>query len=131
MPSSGTAIIAVVDDDPSVLEAVGNLLESAGYAVLPFSSAEELLNGGEVAAIDCLISDIGMPVMTGVALQAELGRLRPALPVILITGRNGLGNAEAGAGAGAPNNRGLFRKPFDSQKLLDALAAALADPDRP
>jgi len=116
-----------VDDDPSVLEAVGNLLESAGYAVLPFNTAEALLNGGDVAAIDCLISDIGMPVMSGVALQAELGRLRPALPVILITGRNGLGNA----GADAPNNRGLFRKPFDSQKLLNALAAALAGSARP
>jgi FixJ family two-component response regulator len=122
MDSSGRSVIAVVDDDPSVLEAVGNLLESAGYAALPFNSAEELLNGGAVTTIDCVISDIGMPIMSGVALQTELGRLRPALPVILITGRNGLGDA----GAHAPNNHGLFRKPFDSQKLLDALFAALA-----
>jgi FixJ family two-component response regulator len=121
MDRAGPSVIAVVDDDPSVLEAVGNLLESAGYAALPFNSAEELLNGGAVAAIDCVISDIGMPMMSGVALQTELGRLRPELPVILITGRNGLGNA----GTDAPNNHGLFRKPFDSQQLLDALVAAL------
>ncbi len=55
------------------------------------------------------------------ALQHELGKLRPELPVILITGRNGWGNVKIDA----PNNRGFFRKPFDSQKLLDAVAAAL------
>jgi FixJ family two-component response regulator len=118
---SNPSKIAIVDDEPSVLEAIGNLLESAGYSVLRFNAAEQVLHSRELTTVDCLISDIGMPVMTGLALQAEVYRLRPALPVILITGRNDTGPE----GANGPNNRGFFRKPFDAQQLLDALATAL------
>jgi FixJ family two-component response regulator len=119
-------VIAIVDDDPSVLEALGNLFESMGYGVRRFHSAEQLLRGTEVYGVHCVISDIGMPDKSGVTLQHELGQLRPELPVILITGRNGWGNVTINAA----NNRGFFRKPFDSQKLLDAVAAALAGSER-
>ncbi len=69
----------------------------------------------------CLISDIGLPGMSGCALQGEVGRVIPLLPVILITGRDDVGNE----GALAANNRGLFRKPFDGEQLLSSVAAAL------
>ena len=74
----------------------------------------------------CLISDVGLPGMNGCALQAEVGRISPLLPVILITGRDDVGDD----GVLAANNRGLFRKPFDGEQLLSALAAAL-EPSRP
>jgi FixJ family two-component response regulator len=114
-------LVAVVDDDPSVLEAIGNLLESSGYAVSRFESAEAFLMVLHATLFACLISDIGLPGMSGSALQGEVGRMIPLLPVILITGRDDVGNE----GALAANNRGLFRKPFDGEQLLSALAAAL------
>jgi FixJ family two-component response regulator len=114
-------LVAVVDDDPSVLEAIGNLLESAGYVVSRFESAEAFLMAIHATLFACVISDIGLPGMSGCALQAEVGRMSPLLPVILITGRDDVGNE----GALAANNRGLFRKPFDGEQLLSALAAAL------
>lgn len=117
-------LVAVVDDDPSVLEAIGNLLESAGYAVSRFESAEAFLMVRHAKLFACLISDIGLPGMSGCALQAEVGRMIPLLPVILITGRDDVGNEAALAA----NNRGLFRKPFDGEQLLSALAAALEPP---
>jgi FixJ family two-component response regulator len=70
---------------------------------------------------DCLITDIGLPGLSGVALQTQTGLLLPELPVILITGRNNY-RAEAGL---AFNNRGLFRKPFDAGELLAAVKAAI------
>jgi FixJ family two-component response regulator len=119
-------LVAVVDDDPSVLEAIGNLLESAGYAVSRFDSAEAFLMMLHATVFSCLISDVGLPGMNGCALQAEVGRISPLLPVILITGRDDVGDD----GVLAANNRGLFRKPFDGEQLLSALAAAL-EPSRP
>lgn len=126
MPIPRPYAIAIVDDEPSVLEALGNLLEAVGYSVLRFESGEAFLGSDSVSSIDCLISDIGMPGMNGVALQAELGRMRPDIPVLLITGRAFF----ATVGLDAPNNRGSFRKPFDIQQLLDALVRALGDDRR-
>ena len=61
--------IAVVDDDQRILESLGNLLESADYAVRLFSSATALLESGCIAEIDCLVSDIGLPVVDGLDLM--------------------------------------------------------------
>jgi FixJ family two-component response regulator len=115
------ALVAVVDDDASVLEAIGNLLASARYAAACFDSAESFLEVMAVRHFDCLITDIRLPGMSGVALQTHLGLVLPELPVILITGRN-----DPGVGAGAASNHhGLFRKPFDAGELLTAVRAAI------
>lgn len=121
MTASDAPLIAVVDDDASVLEAISNLLASAQYAVACFDSAESFIEDMIVRHIDCLITDIGLPGLSGVALQTQTGLVLPELPVILITGRN-----DYGAGAStAFNNRGLFRKPFDAGELLGAVRAAI------
>lgn len=120
MQESSQSVVAVVDDDPRVLEAIGNLLDSAGYQVLRFDSAESFLAAGQGAAVQCLISDVGMPGMNGLELQSLLGRTRPQLRVILVTARD-----DATAGAQAPNNHGMLQKPFDGQQLLHAVSAAL------
>jgi FixJ family two-component response regulator len=116
-----TPAIAVVDDDVRLLESLENLFESAGYTVCTFSSGEGLLSAG-LAGIDCLIADIGMPGMDGFQLHRAAKRLRPELPVFLITGRHEIADQQR---AGAKDIAGLFRKPFDGPALLAAVSNAL------
>ena len=114
-------IIAMVDDDQRVLESLGNLLESAGYSVCLFDSAEAFLQADAVNEIDVLISDIRMRVLDGIDLQQRVGVKRPQLPVILITAHS---DVDA-AGIAQPNNRGVFRKPVDAAELIKAIESAL------
>jgi FixJ family two-component response regulator len=121
VPSSAKPVVAVVDDDHRVLESLEDLLESAGYAVRLFSSAKQFLDSA-IAEVDCVISDIGMPGADGFALQEIIRNFRPALPVILITGRHEFANAGHEAARGG---RLLFEKPFDTRQLLAAIGSEL------
>ena len=118
-------VVAIIDDDQRQLESLENLLESAGHAVRVFSSAQTLLNSDTLSAIDCLITDIGMPGMDGFELKRLLSERRPDLPVILITGRHEIAELPQ-----AKHNR-FFRKPFDEQTLLAAIGDALTGKERP
>lgn len=115
------SIITVVDDDPRVLESLENLFESAGYGVRAFSSAKELIDAG-LSDMDCLITDIGMPVMDGFELHDRVKKARPDLPVFLLTGRHEIGDQQR---ASAKDISGFFRKPFDGPALLGAVSKAL------
>jgi FixJ family two-component response regulator len=119
--SERNRMIAVVDDDPRVLESLENLFESAGYVVRMFSSAKALIEAG-FSDIDCVITDIGMPVLDGFALHDVVKTTRPDLPVFLITGRHEIGDQQR---ASAKDIRGFFRKPFDGPALLAAVDEAL------
>ena len=113
-------LVAVVDDDRTVLDSLEELLESAGYAVRCFASARDLLASG-LSGLDILITDIGMPGMDGFELRDVVSRERPELPVFLVTGRHEL--ADPGRARGVS---GLFRKPFDAPVLLAAIERALS-----
>ena len=112
--------VAVVDDEPRVLQSIGNLLESAGATVRLYDSAQRLLEDPERSDIHCIISDIGLPGMDGYQLQKWALQNLPDAVVILITARNAPQSAAICA-----NNRGFFQKPFDGQELLSAVSAAL------
>lgn len=114
-------VVAVVDDDPRVLESLEELLESAGYTARTFSSARLLLASG-LAGIDALITDIGMPDMDGFEFRDVVTKARPGLPVFMITGRHEI--ADQGRAQGIS---GFFRKPFDGQALLAAIGDALPE----
>ena len=116
-------VIAVVDDDPRVLESLENLFESAGYVVRAFSSGKSLL-ATDLSGIDCLITDIGMPGMDGFELHDLVKKARPKLPVFLLTGRHEIGDQQRAMGK---DISGFFRKPFDGQDLLAAVDHALRD----
>jgi FixJ family two-component response regulator len=119
------AVIAAVDDDQRILESLEILLESAEYDVRLFSSATALVESGDLREIDCLISDIGMPVMDGFELVRRIQAARPALPVILVTGRPDLLNR---APLDWPHHYRLITKPFNGQELLTAVGDALRSP---
>ncbi|AFL52296.1 FixJ family two-component response regulator [Sinorhizobium fredii] len=112
-------VVAVVDDDPRLLESLEDLLESAGYAAHSFSSAGSLLISG-LSGVDVLITDIGMPGMDGFELRDWVKKVRPELPVFLITGRHEIADQDRAQGIS-----GFFRKPFDAQVLLAAVDNAL------
>jgi FixJ family two-component response regulator len=119
--SKGKPVVAIVDDDPRLLESMEDLLESAGYVSRSFSSAESLVVSG-LSKLDVLITDIGMPGMNGFELRDLVRRARPELPVLLITGRHEIADQDRARGI-----NGFFRKPFDAQALLAAVGKALDD----
>jgi FixJ family two-component response regulator len=114
-------VVAIVDDDPRLLESLEDLLESAGYLACSFSSAGSLLADG-LSGLNVLITDIGMPGMNGFELRDLVKKQRPDLPVFLITGRHEIADQDRAQGAGR-----FFRKPFDAHALLKAVADALRD----
>ncbi len=124
MSQVSKGIVAVVDDNHSVREALHAFLEQAGFAARLFESASEFLNDSEFATFDCLISDIGMSNMDGFELQQLIAKLRPTLPVILITGRK-----EFASEARKPDRGGrlLLEKPFDTRVLLAAVEAQVKE----
>jgi FixJ family two-component response regulator len=128
--SSRTAalVVAVVDDDQSILQSLACLLESADYAVRVFASGMELLQSGCLPEVDCLISDLDMPAPDGFDLLRQVEALHPQLPAILITGYpDRLARMPPFVGS-RPR---LFVKPFEGQKLLDAVAEAVRGTHRP
>src|SRR5205085_3609399 len=102
-----TYIIAAVDDDLRLLESLRDLLESAGYSVRSFGSARSFLQDeAALAETDCLIADIGMPVIDGFELNAMVKQTRPGLPVIFITARHEIADQQRAIAQGSR----FFRK---------------------
>jgi FixJ family two-component response regulator len=116
-------VIAVVDDDPRLIESLEDLFQSAGYTVRTFSSGRALIDAG-LSDVNCLITDIGLPVLDGFELHEIVKRVRPDLPVFLITGRDVMGDEQRALINGI---RGFFRKPFDGPAMLAAVFNALDD----
>jgi FixJ family two-component response regulator len=115
-------IVAAIDDDSRVRESLASLLESAGYAPLVFSSAEEFLGSGTLAAATCVITDVRMPGMDGIELQRRIRLERPTLPVILISAHY---NAEIRQKAMDEGAVDVLYKPFDAADLLKIVQLAL------
>jgi FixJ family two-component response regulator len=116
-----TRTIALVDDDPRILESLGELFESRGYVVRAYASAKALIDAG-LSNVDCLITDIGMPAVDGFELHGLVKDARPDLPVFFMTGRDVTGDRQRALVRGVS---GFFRKPFDGPALLAAIDNAL------
>jgi len=115
-------IVAAVDDDFRVRESLESLLESAGYAPVLFSSAEEFLESGMLASATCVITDVRMPGIDGIELQRRIRLERPTLPVILISAHY---NAEVRQTAINEGATDFLYKPFDAADLLKVIESAL------
>ena len=115
-------VVFVVDDDPSMRRSLDSLLRSVGLDVQLFSSAQEFMRAERPDAPGCLVLDVRLPGMSGLAFQEELASTGIALPVIFITGHGDVSMSVRAMKAGAAE---FLPKPFDDQVLLDAIHAAI------
>ena len=114
--------IAVVDDDESVREATTRLLRSLGFIAKGFSSAEDLLKSNRLQITSCLIADVQMPGISGLALYGQLTAAGNPIPTILITAYPDDAIRERALSAGVAS---YLVKPFSENELLGCIDTAL------
>jgi FixJ family two-component response regulator len=115
--------VYVIDDDPSVREALDSLLRSVGLRVQLFATVQEFIASWQRAGPACLVLDIRLPGRSGLDFQDDLARTQVQLPVIFITGHGDVQMSVRAMKAGAVE---FLTKPFRDQDLLDAIQTALA-----
>ena len=117
-----TKLVAIVDDDDSMRSALLGLLKVLGLEARAFASGEEFLKSGQQHHTACLITDIRMPGMSGLELQAKLNAERCRIPTIFITAHGDAKMRMQALRAGAVE---FLAKPFDDEVLLTSVRAAL------
>ena len=110
--------IAVIDDDPRVLESLVNLLFSFGYSAESYKSAEQFLKSGTLSRTSCIITDVEMRQMSGLGLLHHINSTASPLPVVIITGKPSEKSESFYLEKGAV---GFFRKPVDGDALVELL----------
>ena len=116
-------LIAIVDDDASIRDALTSLLRAVGWRAEGFATAEAFLQSGQVHTTACLLLDVRLPGSSGLELQRQLRSSQDHLPIIFITahGNDAMRAQALHAGAVA-----FFAKPFHDTALLEAIHTALA-----
>jgi FixJ family two-component response regulator len=117
-------MISIIDDDRSVREAVESLVRSLGYEAVTFASAEEYLGADLDRDSECIITDVQMPGMTGIALHERLIADGYRRQIIFMSA---LEDAAADASMTAASR--FLKKPFSDERLIEFLDRALKDPE--
>jgi FixJ family two-component response regulator len=120
--AKATPIVFVVDDDPSVRDALSSLFRSVGLQVELFGSASEFLQRRLPDIASCLVLDIRLPGVSGLDFQAELSNAKIHIPIIFMTGHGDIPMSVRAMKAGAVD---FLAKPFRDQDMLDAVSAAI------
>ncbi len=122
---NSTKTVLLVDDEPSLLSLLAEILEGAGYAVIAVSDAEaaltELLNG---AAVDLVITDLKLPGMGGYELAGVLRKALPSVPVIMLTA---YGSVESYVESRSMGIFEYINKPVQARELRWIVKKALAE----
>lgn len=115
-------VIAIVDDDEPLREALGSVMKAAGFSPRTFASAEEFLACDDCDDTACLILDVRLPGMSGIELQKQLSKTDRRLPIVFVTahGDDSLRDSLMRAGAAA-----FLYKPVRSDALLKEIRRAL------
>jgi FixJ family two-component response regulator len=116
------ALVVVVDDDHGVCCAISSLVRSAGYRCASFPSAEAFLESATIRDIGCLVLDVWLPGMNGLALQRALEEMCCDVPIIYVTAT---ADCTLGEGALRRGAVAFLDKPFDGGVLLHAIGNAL------
>ena len=121
-PRNPVPTVFVIDDDPDVRLALNRLLESVGWSVATFPSAQRFLEASDDAR-GCLVLDLAMPGLNGLELQKALEARGSVLPIVFLTGRGDVASSVAAMKGGAVD---FLEKPVDDERLLAAVSQALA-----
>ena len=116
-------LIAIVDDEEAICDALTSLLRSVGWRAESFTSAEAFLQSGQVHTTACLLLDVRLPGSSGLELQQQLRSSQARIPIIFITAH---GNEAMRAQALQAGAVAFFAKPFNDTALLEAIRTALA-----
>ena len=122
MDDPGTGTVFLIDDDPGVRDSLALLLSLKGLSTQLFASAESFLETYQPDQAGCVLTDLRMPGMTGLELQAALRERRLELPVVVLTAHGDVATARAALKNGAFD---FLEKPIDDATLLDVLHNAL------
>jgi two-component system response regulator FixJ len=123
-PQESLPLVCVVDDDADCRDSLRWLVESAGYRVDAYPSAEAFLGACSAAVACCLVLDVRLPGMSGLDLQGDLLRAGRGLPLIFVTGH---GDSRMEAAALANGARDFLHKPFDDERLLASIERAVTE----
>jgi FixJ family two-component response regulator len=115
-------IVFIVDDDVSVRESLELLIRSAGWQVETFASAQQFLTHQPRVAPSCLVLDVHLPDLDGLALQKRIAGDRADMPIVFITGHGDIPTTVQAMKAGAVE---FLIKPFSDEALLSAIREAL------
>jgi FixJ family two-component response regulator len=119
-------VISIIDDDASVRAATDNLLQSLGYAVHTFDSAEGFMRSDHLNDTSCVIADVHMPALSGVELLVLLRNRGCRVPFVFITA---FPDKEIRARALSAGATGFLTKPFEKASLIQCLERALQQRD--
>ncbi|HUU45427.1 MAG TPA: response regulator [Acidobacteriota bacterium] len=122
MESGARKTLLIVDDDSRIRSLLTEALGAVGYATLEAADGQEALDVIRSETVDCIIADIKMPEIDGLALLSQVKSERPALPVVMITGFGYRQQREQATSAGAD---GFLMKPFRLSKIEEVLARVL------
>jgi FixJ family two-component response regulator len=116
-------VVFIIDDDASVRKSLERLVRSVGLQGRTFASAPEFLQGEAPDGPSCLVLDVRMPEVSGLALQETLAATGHSIPIVFITGHGDISMSVRAMKAGAVD---FLPKPFNDQDLLEAVQAAIA-----
>ena len=125
MPTDATVFL--VDDDPAALDSLRFLLESNGIAVETFTSPRDFLNSHDSDRPGCLVLDLCMPEIDGLALQQRLLSRETRIPILFVTGHGDVPHCAQALKAGALD---FLEKPVRSDVILDRVRYALETDQR-
>ena len=124
--SGDDSIVYIVDDDPSMCEALTRLLGTVGVSAEAFKTPQAFLKTTRRDAPSCLVLDVRLPGLSGLDLQRELATTDPPIQIVFITAHGDIPMTVQALKAGAVD---FLTKPFRDQQLLDAVGQAI-DRDR-
>jgi len=123
--SAKRQVVAIVDDDPSVLRGLKRVLEAFHFSTNVFSSAEEFLDRGPTSAVACIVLDIHLGGISGIEMRRRLAEIGSRTPVIFITSHDSAAVRKEAMDAGCA---AYLQKPFPGRVLVDTIRNAISAP---
>ena len=120
--TSEPCVVAIVDDEASVLKGLKRLLDASNFTTETYGSAEAFLARGNLDDVSCIVLDVNMPKMSGIELRRRLKAMGSTIPVIFITA---LGSTAVQREATDLGCAGFLHKPFSGGELIDAVRNAI------